>query len=425
MQLRRLADLGEAERRALLDRWAPLEEVMPRVKGIVESVRRGGDRAVLHYTELFDGVRPRQLKVPSRRISEAWRSAPAALQGALRRAARNIEAYHAPQVPSPYEVPVEGDPALGMVGLRYIPYGRVGLYVPGGPRGYPSSLLMAAIPAHLGRVGEVAVASPPSRKGIPNEGVLAAAELLGVEEVYACGGAQAIAALAIGTESVSAVEKVCGPGNRYVTAAKALLRDEVAIDSLSGPSELLVVADGSADAEIVAWDLLSQAEHGPDAVCLLVATDEVLAYGVADALRRLPSGPGHRLDPMKSILLANGLEEALAFANAFAPEHLLLNIAAPRAALEAVRTAGCVFLGSRTPVTLGDYCIGTNHSLPTMGLARWQGPLGVRDFLKPVAYAEATTRGLAALADTARILAKAEAFEAHAEAVRVREKGGR
>jgi histidinol dehydrogenase len=281
---------------------------------------------------------------------------------------------------------------------------------------------MACIPARLAGVSEVAVASPPARTGLPHDLVLAAADLAGVDEVYACGGAQAIAALALGTESVGRVEKVFGPGNRYVTAAKILLRDEVAIDLLSGPSEVVVVADGAASATTVASDLRSQAEHGPDSLVLLIATSEALARDVARLLADATiERPGQRpgIDPFP-MLLAEDLEEAIAFANDLAPEHLVLNVAKPRDALASVTHAGCVFLGPWSPVTLGDYCLGTNHSLPTMGAARWQGPLGLGDFLRPMAYAEARSRGLASLGPTARILAEAEGFPDHAAAITAR-----
>ncbi len=407
----------------MVDRRQRLGEVLPLVRPIIDMVREGGDGALRDLTLKFDGVRPKGLRVPPPLLAEAWRGLPSNLKRALRFARKNIEAFHGLQVPRDLQTYVGDDPSFGRLGLRCLPLRRVGVYVPGGPRGYPSSVLMACIPATLARVGEIALCSPPQGDGLPAPTTLAAAHLCGVEEVYGVGGAQAIAALALGTATIRPVEKIVGPGNRFVTAAKYLLRDAVAIDALAGPSEVVVVADGGAYAEAVAWDLLAQAEHGPDAFVLLLTSSTRLALAVVRAVSRaLAADPGAAgaaaaLERQEYVLLTGNLGEALAFADDLAPEHLILHVAEPGENLDKVRRASAVFLGGGTPVSFGDYCLGTNHILPTMGTARRSSPLTVLDFVRWQSWAELTPAGYAALAGPTEALAEAEGFLAHARAV--------
>jgi histidinol dehydrogenase len=289
---------------------------------------------------------------------------------------------------------------------RFLPLGSVGIYVPGGRASYPSSLVMAAVPARLAGVERIAVASPG-----PPDSLLAAARELGLDEVYAVGGAQAVAALAYGTESVASVDKIVGPGNRWVTAAKLLVSSRVGIDLPAGPSEVLIVADEKADPRLCAADLLAQAEHGPDSEAVLVTTSAALGVAVGE----LTAG-----SEQVRIELADSLDDALQRADAYAPEHLELLVADPEAAAERVRNAGTVFLGPSAPAVLGDYAAGANHVLPTGGLARGAGALGLEAFLKPVQYVRATPEGLAQARDAMLALARTEGLPLHAASVESR-----
>ena len=378
-----------------------IAEALPRVAEIVADVRARGDEAVLDWTERLDGSRPAALRVPAEQIA-ASEVDPAFLT-AVRRLAAAVRAFHEPQRPPDTSVsPVPGVRAE----RRFLPVGSVGIYVPGGRAPYPSSLVMAAVPAQVAGVTRLAVASP----GAP-EPLLATAHELGIDEVYAVGGAQAIAALAYGTESVSAVDKIVGPGNRWVTAAKLLVSGRVGIDLPAGPSEVVVVADDTADAELCAADLLAQAEHGPDSECLLVTTSAPLAQEVA----RLTAG----WEQVRVEVVAS-LDEALALVDDYAPEHLELHVADPDALAGRVTNAASIFLGATTPAVVGDYAAGANHVLPTGGLARAAGGLGLEAFLKPVQIVAATREGLDGMRETVAALAAAENLPLHAAAVEAR-----
>jgi histidinol dehydrogenase len=378
-----------------------LADALPRVAEIVADVRERGDAALLDWSEALDGSRPAALRVPPAAIGSA--EADEEFVSAVRRLAAAVAAVHAPQRPADMRVSA----LAGVeVSRTFVPLRSVGIYAPGGRAVYPSSLVMAAVPAQVAGVERIAVVSPR-----PQDALLATARELGIAEVYAVGGAQAIAALAYGTHTIPPVDKIVGPGNRWVTAAKLLVSGQVGIDLPAGPSEVLIVADESADAELCALDLLAQAEHGPDSDCILVTTSPELATAVS---ARVAGCEQVRVEVVES------LAKALARANDYAPEHLELHVADPEEAAASVVNAGSVFLGPWAPAVLGDYAAGANHVLPTGGLARGAGGLGLEAFLKPIQYVSATPAGLAAARDTVAALARVEGFPLHATAVEAR-----
>jgi histidinol dehydrogenase len=378
-------------------RGLALEEILPRVAEIVADVRARGDAALLDWGERLDGERPTTLRVPSDQL-EAARLDDRSLR-AIRALADAVEAFHAPQRSPDTSV----SPLPGIVcERRFRPVDSVGIYVPGGRAPLASSLVMTAVPAQLAGVRRIAVVTPR-----PHSAVLATARELGLDEVYAVGGAQAVAALAYGTESVPSVDKIVGPGSRWVTAAKLLVSSTVAIDLPAGPSEVLVVADESADPTVCAADLLAQAEHGPDSEAILVTT----SAAVADAVAAICDGRAR-------VEVVDSLAAAISRANAYAPEHLELLVADPDAAAADVANAGSVFLG--TTAVLGDYAAGANHVLPTGGLARGAGGLGVEAFLKPVQYVRATPEGISAVRETVAALAALEGLPLHAASLAAR-----
>jgi len=370
------------------------EDIWPRVAEIVGDVRDRGDAALADWTERLDGVRPERL-----RVAAAGPELEADVAEALRRLIAAVTAFHAAQRPA--DVALEPVPGI-RVERRWLPLDSVGIYVPGGRAAYPSSLVMAAAPARAAGVERICVVTPR-----PAPAVLAVARELGIDEIYAVGGAQAIAALAFGTESIPRVDKIVGPGNRWVTAAKLLVSAHVGVDLPAGPSEVLIVADDTADPALCAADLAAQAEHGPDSEALLVTTSERVAAAVK---------PG----PQIRVELVGSLEEALARANEYAPEHLQLHVADPEAAAAQVRNAGAVFLGEQTSSVLGDYVAGSNHVLPTGGLARASGGLGLEAFLKPVQFVRATAEAARAAGEVAGPLSRIEGLPAHGEAVAAR-----
>jgi histidinol dehydrogenase len=376
-------------------------EALPRAAEIVADVRDRGDEALLDWTERLDGERPEALRVAPEAI-EAAEAEPVFL-AAVRRLAEAVRAFHEPQRPA--DTTVSTYPGVES-SRRFLPIGSVGVYAPGGRAAYPTSLVMAVVPAQLAGVRRIAVVSPR-----PPAVLLAAARELGVEEMYAVGGAQAIAALAYGTETIPAVDKIVGPGNRWVTAAKLLVSARVGIDLPAGPSEVMVVADATADAGLCAADLLAQAEHGPDSECVLVTTDARLAAEVD----RLTEGW-----EQVRVELVGSLEEALARVDGYAPEHLELHVADPAGAAARVANAGSIFLGPSAPAVVGDYACGANHVLPTGGLARAAGGLGLDTFLKSVQVVSVTRDGLAAMRETIGALAAAEGLPLHAAAVEAR-----
>jgi histidinol dehydrogenase len=378
-------------------RGLALEEILPRVAEIVADVRARGDAALLDWSERLDGERPGALRVPADEL-EAARLDERSLR-AIRALAEAVEAFHAPQRSPDMTV----SPLPGIVcQRRFLPVDSVGIYVPGGRAPLASSLVMTAVPARLAGVRRIAVVTPR-----PHPAVLATARELGLGEVYAVGGAQAVAALAYGTESVPRVDKIVGPGSRWVTAAKLLVSGTVAIDLPAGPSEVLVVADDGADPTVCAADLLAQAEHGPDSEAILVTTSATVAEAVAAIC-----------DGRARVEVVDSLADAIARANDYAPEHLELLVADPDAAAAEVVNAGSIFLG--TTAVLGDYAAGANHVLPTGGLARGAGGLGLEAFLKPVQYVRSTPEGIDAVRETVAALAALEGLPLHAASLAAR-----
>ena len=394
-------------------------EVLERVQTILESVRKDGDGALLDFTRQFDQFDPasaRDLEVPRSRLEAAWRALPEDLAAALSTAADRIRAYANHQSLRSWDYQEADGTRLGQ---QVTPLDRVGIYVPGGKAAYPSSVLMNAIPAHVAGVPEIIMVSP-SPHGEDNPLVLAAAHLAGVHRYFRIGGAQAVAALAYGTEQIPRVDKIVGPGNLYVATAKKMVFGRVGIDMVAGPSEILVICDGGTDPDWIAMDLFSQAEHDEDAQAILVSQDADFLNAVAQSINRLlPSLP--RAEVIRASLLRRGalilvesLDRAVEVANHVAPEHLEISVAEPERFLGQIRNAGAIFMGRHTAEALGDYCAGPNHVLPTSGTARFSSPLGVYDFQKRSSVIHCSPAGAAKLAETASRLAEGEGLDAHA-----------
>ena len=404
---------GTAAYRSLVTRAPVPEEVRSQTQALLLDVRQRGDAAIIELTERFDGVRLLQTRVSNQVVRAALDNLDPALRGALEVAAANIEAVHGAQ--RFHEEPV--DVVRGVrVWREWRALRRVGIYVPGGRTVYPSSVLMLAIPARLAGCLEIVMCSPPQRDGQVAPAILAAAAVAGVTEVHAVGGAQAIGAMAYGTESLRRVDKIFGPGNAYVTAAKLAVFGEVGIDMPAGPSEILVLTDGTVPAPWVAADLRAQAEHAPDARAILVSTDPVLAVEVRGLVDGVLAGQVH-------VLGAAEMEGAVAFANDFAPEHLTLACAEPDRWLARVSTAGSVFLGPYAPAAAGDYATGANHVLPTGGASRSFSALGVDAFGRTMQGQALDRDGLLRLEPVVDAIAGAEQLSAHKESVRVRQAG--
>ena len=377
-------------------RGAQLDDAMVAVVPIVADVRERGDAALLEWTERFDGPRPDGFRVPAERIAAA--RVPPEVLDALRRMIRAVRVFSEAQ--RPVDTLVEAAPGI-VSERRWLPLDAVGLCVPSGRAPLPSSLVMTAVPAQVAGVRRIAVVTPR-----PVDATLAVARELGLEEIYAVGGAQAVAALAYGTDSVPAVDKIIGPGSAYVTAAKLLVSSRVAIDLPAGPSEVIVIADATADPEVCAADLLAQAEHGADSEALLLTTDAALSERVATLVGDYDN---------VTVELVGTLDEAVARSEAFAPEHLELHVADPEALLPRIRNAGSVFVGGSAVV--GDYAAGATHVLPTGGLARSSGGLGLEAFLKPLQIVRATPAGVAVAAEVVGPIARVEGLPLHAAAL--------
>jgi len=407
---------------AVLDRAAdPAPERVARVAAIVARVRREGDAALVALARELDGVEqaPGDLRVdPDRLAAWAGRADPLVV-AALRRAADNIRRFHESQVERGF---VLDGPYGSTVGQRVSPLARAGLYVPGGTAAYPSSVLMNTIPAKVAGVPRIVAVTPP-RTLEANPAVAAALRIAGLDEVYAVGGAQAVAALAYGTQTVPRVDKVVGPGNAYVATAKRLVFGAVGIDSFAGPSEVVVVADGSADPEHAAADLLAQAEHDPEAAAVAVVWDRAVGEEIARAVaRRLDGLPREEIAAASlarygAVFVCAGEDEAVALVELLAPEHVELLVRDPDALAERVRTAGALFLGASTPEPVGDYLAGPNHVLPTSGTARFSSGLGVYDFVRRTSLVRYSERALREAAEDIVVLARAEGLEAHARSV--------
>jgi histidinol dehydrogenase len=414
-----------ALRRIIQRRAGSAGAVEKKVGEIIRSVKAKGDRALFDYTRRYDGVRlsRRTVEVSQREADEAVKKIPAANLKTLRLAARRIAAFHRRQMEESWGY---RDPIGVYLGQRITPLERVGVYVPGGKASYPSTVLMNSIPARVAGVKEIIMTSPAGRDGALNPLLLAAARIAGVSRIFRVGGAQAIAALAFGTESIPKVDKIVGPGNIYVATAKRLVFGAVNIDSIAGPSEILLVADGSADPNHVAADMLSQAEHDELAAALCVTPSLTLARRIRAALERQTRDTKRRAITLKAlenygaIIVCRGLVEAMALANAIAPEHVELLVRGPQKWARSIRNAGALFLGPYSTPPLGDYMAGPNHVLPTGGTARFFSPLGTYDFLKRTSVIQAEKRALRTLAPDITRLARLEGLDDHARAVEAR-----
>jgi histidinol dehydrogenase len=395
------------------------------VSEIVQTVRRQGDRALLHYTAEFDGqtLTADRLRVSGAELDAAYQQVSKELLAAIELAAANIEAFHRQRLPKSWVSFGEDDVVLGK---RYNPVDRAGIYVPGGRACYPSTVLMNAIPARVAGVPQIAMVTPPGTEKTLNPAVLVAAQVAGIEEIYRVGGAQSIAALAYGTETIAKVDVITGPGNIYVTLAKKLVYGTVGIDSLAGPSEVLIIADSHANPAHVAADLLAQAEHDPMAAAILITTDGQLAVAVQSAVEYQLEHHPRKLLTEKSIahygviIVVEDLDTAAELSNQFAPEHLEIETIDPWALIDRIRHAGAIFLGDSTPEAVGDYLAGPNHTLPTSGAARYASALGVETFMKHSSLIQYSPSALDKVGNAIQALTKAEGLFSHGESVRLR-----
>ncbi|MFC6953249.1 histidinol dehydrogenase [Halorubellus litoreus] len=422
MDVNEIADLGSDRRRALFERDAGVESARESVREVVERVREEGDVAVREFTEEFDDVSVGNLDVRDAAERAYEDRVDPDVRDAIDTAVENVRAFHERQVPADWREEFSPGRELGR---RFRPLERVGVYAPGGTAAYPSSAIMGVVPAKVAGVEQVVVATPPAEE--MNPATLAAVHAAGADEVYSIGGAQGIAALAYGTETVPHVQKVVGPGSKWVTAAKAEVRGDVDIDFLAGPSEVLVLADDTANPEFVAAELVAQAEHDPNASVVAVTDDENLADDVIDEVfaqvddrEREDTIRDALANDASAILLARSMSEAVLFANEYAAEHLAIHADDDEALLERIDNAGSVFLGEQTPVAAGDYASGTNHVLPTNGGAKRYGGLSVDEFVRSTTVQRLDEEGLSDLADAITTLAEAEGLDAHAESVRKR-----
>ncbi len=398
-------------------------EARERVATILAAVRDRGDAAIADFTERFDGFRPEPMAVSPEALEQAWTSLPTNLRDALDLAHRRITDFHQRQRPA--DLAVTG-PHGEQLGRRWRPVERAGLYVPGGRAAYPSTVLMNAVPARVAGVKDVVICSPAGRSGAVNPVVLAAAHLAGVKTVFRLGGAQAVAAMAYGSDSVPKVDVISGPGNLYVTLAKQAVYGQVAIDSLAGPSEVLVIADHSAKPDQVAADLLAQAEHDPLAAAVLITTDPALAEGInAAVVEQLANHPRQEiceaaLRDWGLVVVCDDLESCARLSDSFAPEHLELLVERPEPLADRIQNAGAIFLGPWSPEAVGDYLAGPNHTLPTCGAARFSGALSVETFMRHTSLIGFNRAALEATGSAVQELATSEGLHSHAESVRRR-----
>jgi histidinol dehydrogenase len=395
------------------------------VREVLQSIKRQGDKALLHYTAEFDQqhLKPEELRVSGSELDAAYQQVPKELLDAIRLACRQVEDFHRQRTPKSW---VQFGQDEIVLGKRYTPVDRAGLYVPGGRASYPSTVIMNAVPAKVAGVPRIVMVTPPGPDKAINPAVLVAAQEAGVQEIYRVGGAQAVGALAYGTETVPKVDVITGPGNIYVTLAKKLVYGTVGIDSLAGPSEVLIIADTAADPVHVAADLLAQAEHDPMAAAVLITTHHGLAEAVVvEVDRQLANHPRRTLTEKAIahygvVIVVESLEEAAELSNEFAPEHLELEVAEPWDLLEHIRHAGAIFLGCSTPEAVGDYLAGPNHTLPTSGSARYASALSVETFMKHSSIIHYSPAALQNVAGAVEALAIAEGLPSHADSVRLR-----
>ena len=419
----RILKVGEVSGQEIFARNMPTVNVEEKVAEILRNVRERGDEALREYTEKYDHAKPESLTVTPAEMQEALQAVDPDFMRILERAAENIRKFHSRQVRNSFLINDEDGIVMGQ---KVIPVDRAGLYVPGGTAAYPSTVLMDVIPAKIAGVKEVIVTTPPGADGKINPVILAAAKTAGADRIVKAGGAQAIAALAYGTESVPKVDKIVGPGNAFVAEAKRQVYGMVAIDMIAGPSEILVVADGKSNPAYLAADLLSQAEHDKVASAVLVTDSQELAERVRDEIeRQLPllercAIARESVDNNGKIIVAEDLRAAIEIANEIAPEHLELCVDNPFDYLDSIRHAGSVFLGRNCPEALGDYLAGPNHTLPTQGTAKFSSPLSVDDFVKKTQYTYYTKEALARVAQDVAAFARKEGLTGHARSAVIR-----
>lgn len=421
----RIYDFNAVSEQEIFNRSQDAFNVEDIVSDIIANVSAQKDAALLAYTEKFDKVALCSLQVTDEEISEAFDGSDPEFIRVMRDAAANIEAYHKNQIREGFEIHKKDGIILGQ---KITPLSKVGIYVPGGTAAYPSTVLMNSIPAKLAGVGEIVMVTPPMRDGRVNPAILCAAKIAGVDKIFKIGGAQAVAALAYGTESVPCVDKIVGPGNAFVAEAKRQVYGKVAIDMIAGPSEILVLADGKSNPVFVAADLLSQAEHDKMASAVLVTDSADLALAVqAEVERQLALLPREQIarpsiDQFGKIIVCSDLWQAIDVANRIAPEHLEICVDNPFDYLSKIENAGSVFLGRYCPEALGDYYAGTNHTLPTSGTARFSSPLSVDDFIKKISYTYYDQNAIQKAAPDIALFARKEGLDAHARSAEVRMK---
>ena len=417
---------GEVPGSEIFARVSPTVNVEDIVADIIANVRRRGDKALLEYSLKFDKAELTALQVTQEELDEAFSAVEPKFLAILEQAAENIRAFHSRQVRNSFVIAEKPGIVLGQ---KVTPIENVGIYVPGGTAAYPSTVLMDSIPAKIAGCSQIVMVTPPGRDGKINPVILAAAKIAGVDKIFKVGGAQAIAALAYGTESVPKVDKIVGPGNAFVAEAKKQVFGMVSIDMIAGPSEILVIADGKSDPAHVAADLLSQAEHDKLASAVLVTDSEALAQAVSGELeRQIPLLPRAQIartsiDNNGKIIVAEDLMSGIDIANEIAPEHLELMVDDPFSYLDAVKHAGSIFMGRSCPEALGDYFAGPNHTLPTSGTARFSSPLSVDDFVKKSQFTYYTADALSAVAESIDYFAGQEGLQAHGKSVMIRKEG--
>ena len=419
----RILRYGEVPNKELFARNVPTKNVADTVSEIIENVKQNGDKALKEYTKRFDGVETDSITVTEEEIREAVSQTDPEFLLVLQRAADNIRKFHSRQVRNSFIINDENGIVMGQ---KVIPIDRAGIYVPGGTAPLSSTVLMDVIPAKIAGVREVVVATPPEKDGKINPGILAAAWVAGADKIIKAGGAQAIAAMAYGTESVPKTDKIVGPGNAFVAEAKRQVYGIVSIDMIAGPSEILAVADGKSNPAHLAADLLSQAEHDKMATAVLVTDSEELARNVSDEIeKQLPLLERRdiarvSIDQNGKIIIADDLRKAIDIANEIAPEHLELCLDNPFDYLDSIRHAGSVFMGRNCPEALGDYLAGPNHTLPTQGTARFSSPLSVDDFVKKTQYTYFTAEALSRVAEDVAVFARKEGLTGHARSAMIR-----
>lgn len=425
MIFKKLSELSDSDLNKLHSRGKGLADVGASVDAILENVQKNGDAAILEYAKQFDKADLKSLQVTSAEIEEAVASLDSNLLKHLRQAAENIRRFHAAQLPKEIWY-IEETPGI-VLGQKTIPLSKVGCYVPGGRASYPSTVLMTALPAKVAGVTEVIVCTPPLADGTVHPLTLAACKIAGVDKIFKTGGAQAIAGMAYGTQSIPQVDKIVGPGNVYVTYAKMKIRDYAEIDFPAGPSEVLIIADDFADPKMAAADILAQAEHDPNSVSVLVTPSEKLAKSVFDEVEK-QSRTAKRKEIIETslknsaILMTGNMDECISFSNDFGPEHLQIMVSPDTedVVLNQIQNAGSVFVGNYAPVPAGDYASGTNHVLPTSGYVRMYSGLNTAHFLKSFTIQRISKEGLGEIKDAVIDLAETEGLFEHAEAIRKR-----